>query len=226
LLHALIWALVAWLAWACAFLMEGTNDSGLDPIRYCALCLTGCAGVAVLGARRPVYIAWNLVVLFLFAVMVWPLVETLLIGTHPVDVLRIVFMAATIAVGILNYLPTSLGPAALVLLVACAGEITHLYLPDQLGDVRLFDFALTLTPWLAWLGWRRGSDATEFDRRWLAFRDAWGLVWSQRVREQFNNAAHNTAHLAWRGLRGAEAQDQDKLLELLHATLQRFVDQR
>ena len=91
-------------------------------VRYCALCMTGCAGIAVLGARRPHVFAWNFVVLGLFAVMVLPLIETQIIGTHPVDTLRILFMGGTIAVGILNYLPTRSAPAAFLLLVASVGE--------------------------------------------------------------------------------------------------------
>jgi len=39
---------------------------------------------------------------------------------------------------------------------------------------------------MGWLcQWRRGEEASEFDRLWLRFRDRWGLFWSQRVREQF-----------------------------------------
>src|SRR5882724_4417194 len=102
LFHALVWSLVAWLSWGVAFLLDDAERAGLDPGRYCALCLTGCAGVAVLGARRPHVFAWNFVVLGLFAVMVLPLVETSIIGTHSLDGLRIFFLIGTIAVGILN----------------------------------------------------------------------------------------------------------------------------
>ena len=47
LIHALCWAIVAWIAWFAAFAF------GLMSLIYLALALTVCAGVAVLGARRP-----------------------------------------------------------------------------------------------------------------------------------------------------------------------------
>src|ERR1700692_2142289 len=80
LLHALIWTLLAWLSWGVAFLLDDAENAVMPAGRYCALCLTGCAGIAVLGARRPHVFAWNFVVLSLFAVMVWPLVEGWILG--------------------------------------------------------------------------------------------------------------------------------------------------
>lgn len=230
LLHALVWTTIAWLMWGLASLLE--DESAMAPARYCALCLTGCAGVAVLGARRPHVFAWNFVVLGLFAVMVLPLVESSIIGTHSLDGLRLFFMIGTIAVGIVNYVPTRLAPVAVMLAFICAGEMIRLQAPERYAyfkEKRPIDFEFTLTPWLAWLCLRsRKSDVSEFDRLWLDFRDRWGLVWSQRVREQFNNAAENAGlavNLAWRGLRHEDKSpaDQERLLELLRATLQRFI---
>jgi hypothetical protein len=225
LFHALIWMLFAWLTWGLAFGIGNLDSAERNPARYAAVCLTGCAGIAVLGARRPIVAPWNFVVLGLFAVMVLPLVETLFIGTDLVDPVRFIFMGGTIAVGILNYLPTRFGPAAFVLLVACAGEITHFY--RGLGDVVMFDVLITVVPWFAWmLVWLKRTCDSEFDRVWLGFRDHWGLMWSQRVREQFNAAAQNagwSVKLTWRGLRGDLEQDQNKYLETLRATLQRFL---
>jgi hypothetical protein len=237
LLHALFWALVAWLTWGLAFLCDDSEKTDMQPGRYCAVCLTGCAGVAVLGARRPHVLAWNFVVLGLFTVMVLPLMETQVIGTHPVDVLRIFFMAGTIAVGILNYLPTRLAPAALLLMLISAGEITRLYAPALLSEApssgawMIFDLLLCMIPWLAWICVsRRGRDRSDFDRLWLSFRDRWGLVWSQRIRDQFNHAAQNAGwpvKLAWHGLTQEKdespAADQEKFVEMLQKTLQRFL---
>jgi hypothetical protein len=195
--------------------------------------LTGCAGVAVLGARRPHVFAWNFVALGLFAVMVLPLVETLFIGTHPVDALRIFFMAATIAVGILNYLPTRLAPAALLLAGACAGETVLLFAPAWLPGEAAGTIAaglLAAVPWVAWSCLRkRAAELGAADRLWLDFRDAWGLLWGQRVREQFNRAADNAGWpvtLTWGGLRGISGEPgvaEEKLLETLRAIVQRFV---
>src|SRR6516225_4154854 len=49
LAHAIVWAIVAWVAWGWLFVIEEPPLSGMDPARYIALCLTGAAGIAVLG---------------------------------------------------------------------------------------------------------------------------------------------------------------------------------
>jgi hypothetical protein len=233
--HALAWCIGAWLSWGAAFLLRDLESTRMEPMRFCALALTGCAGVAVLGARRPHVLAWDFVVLGLFAVIVLPLVETLFIGTDPFDPLRVFFLAATLGVGVLNYLPTRFGPAALLLLIVGAGEIALLYVPDSLTGlepVLLFDGLLTTMPWISWLCARQGArERSEFDRLWLTFRDRWGLVWGQRVREQFNGAARNAGwpvKLCWQGLRREDASpliaaEQEKIVATLRAALQRFL---
>ena len=234
LLHTLVWTLAAWLSWGLAFLGDESERAGLPPARYCAVCLTGCACIAVLGARRPHVIAWNFVVVGLFTVMVLPLMETQFIGTYPIDVLRILFMAGTIAVGSLNYLPTRLAPAALLLMLIGAGEMTRLYAPalwPGFGAGIVFELLLSSIPWLAWICLaRRAADRSDFDRLWLTFLDRWGLVWGQRVREQFNKAAQNAGwpvKLAWHGLTCGKdespAADQEKFVEMLQKILQRFL---
>src|SRR5437879_533703 len=121
LLHALVWAVAAWGAWAWALLAADADQVGLDPARYVARGMTGAAGIAVLGARRPYALAWNLAVACLLGVTLLPLVESTLIGTHPVDPLRVGFLSATLGVALLNYLPTRAALAVLVLAIACAG---------------------------------------------------------------------------------------------------------
>lgn len=238
LLHALGWAQAAWLSWGVAFLCDDGETAAMQPARYCALCLTGCAGVAVLGARRPQVLAWNLVVLSLLAVMAWPLFETYVLGSRTFDGLRIFFVAGTLAVGVLNYLPTRHAPAAFLLLVVGAGQTISLFAPKWLpGGLPICDFLLAAAPWVAWSCVGRKGDVTEFDRRWLDFRDRWGLVWSQRVREQFNHAAEHAGwgvKLMWRGLRQEKETpalapaEQEKIVATLKSVLQRFVaaDQR
>src|SRR5688572_26789476 len=70
--HALTWAAAAWLAW-CATGLAGGGREG----RYLALCLAACAGVAVLGARRPGVGAWNFVVAGLLAALGRPYLQGL-----------------------------------------------------------------------------------------------------------------------------------------------------
>lgn len=226
LAHALAWAILAWLAWGATAVL---GDSA-DWAHYGSLCLTGCAGVAVLGARRPHVFAWNFVVLGLLAVMLLPMLETFFVGTSARGSLRIFFMGATIAVGILNYLPTRLALAALLLLIVCNGEMVRLFAPDWLpGETVpiLAPILLAAVPWLAWGCLRRRShNVRPCDRFWLDFRDTWGLFWAQRVREQFNRAAENAGlnvELTWRGMRGLDAGEEPRALEILRAILQRFL---
>src|SRR5437764_1451598 len=126
LVQAVYWTVFAWAAWVGTLAWPG---SGTPSLRYLALSLTGCAGVAVLGARRPVVHAWNFVVLSLLAVLLLPIAESLL-GDLQFSEPRLLFLAAVVAVGVLNYLPTRLGLAAAGLGIASGMEIWRLALPD------------------------------------------------------------------------------------------------
>src|SRR5205085_1522448 len=116
LAHALAWAAFAWLAWLGVLSAVAFGGGEAVTGRYLALCLTGCAGVAVLGARRPGVAAWNFVVLGLLVVLLLPLAEGF--GRLHLSWPRLLFLAGTLAVGFLNYLPTRLGPAALLMAAA------------------------------------------------------------------------------------------------------------
>jgi hypothetical protein len=69
---------------------------------------------------------------------------------------------------------------------------------------------------------------SESDRMWREFRDRWGVVWGQRVREQFNRSAANAGWpvtLTWQGFvfRGAAGPTlQNEVRDTLTALLQRF----
>jgi hypothetical protein len=234
LAHAIGWAIVAWTAWGWALVIADRQAGSLDVARYVALCLTGCAGIAVLGARRPQVFAWHFVVIGLLAVMLLPLLESGFFGAQAADPVRIMFLAGTLAVGLINYLPTRYGAAAIVLGAVLtkqtcdALERSFAFLPLDLADI-----VMLLMPWLALASWTsmrpRGS---EFDRIWRDFRDAWGLFWAQRVREQFNRAASNSGwpvYLAWGGLHRTERgvaitpAEQEEMLRVLRAALGRFL---
>jgi hypothetical protein len=203
--------------------------------RYVALCLTGCAGVAVLGARRPGVGAWNFVVVALLAVNLLPLAEGVaLSGAVHLDVFRAVCVAATLVVGILNYLPTRLAPAALLLLLGSAVEFKELFVPSEAAPFipPIGWLAMAGVPWLAYACSRGGRPAlTEFDRLWLGFRDRFGFVWAQRLRDQFNRSAANAGWPVVLGWRGLQAQPggilpnpnaQAELVTILRALMKRF----
>jgi hypothetical protein len=217
---SLAWAVAAWAAWLTAL------ATGSALASYLALSLSGCAGVAVLGARRPGVGAWNFVVAGLLAVFLLPVAQGW--GTPRVETAHTIFLGATLVVPVFNYLPTRLGPAVLlcglgweVELAAVTGE--HLA-EWQEAAARL---ALAAGPWAGLLA-RRTAARSAFDRLWLAYRDAFGLVWGQRSREQFNRAAANAGwavRLTWHGLeRAAEGATpgEDELLGTLAAVLKRF----
>jgi hypothetical protein len=235
LCQAVGWAIAAWVAWGGLLLVAiETDNPVVNPTAgYLALVLTGCAGVAVLGARRPGVGAWNFVLLGLLAVMLLPVAEQFLAQGPPPTRLRIFFLAATVAVGVLNYLPTTLAPAAVLLGGASALQVLTLT-RESAVDPTLTWWLAALTPWMAFFRWRlRPAPAFEFDAVWLDFRDRFGFFWAQRMREQFNAAAFHGGWpvvLRWQGLRlrpGSalpEPAVQEQIVATLRALLKRFVE--
>jgi hypothetical protein len=220
---ALLWALAAWAAWLGVVATDA--DGGL--IRYLALCLTGCAGVAVLGARRPGVGAWQFVVVGLLAVLLLPVAQGF--GRPLLQPAHLIFLGATLAVTLLNYLPTRFAPAVLVFGAACAVEITLLGGVELSGWLHAAgNFLAALSPWAALAVSRRTDKGlSEVDRLWLSFRDRFGGVWGLRQQDQFNRAAANAGWpvvLTWHGLgkAGDGTVPEASRLALLRATLKRF----
>jgi hypothetical protein len=225
----LLWALLAWSAWIGIAWGRVLRPEVEEPVAaYGALCLTGCAGVAVLGARRPGVSAWNFVVVGLLAVLFLPILNGQ--GTLRLEPAQELFLTMTLAVSFLNYLPTRLAPGVVLAAAGCGWEMVWLMgWSSPAGMPWLGLLLLAVAPWAAWAGMaRRGSTATAFDRLWLAYRDRFGFVWGQRMREQFNRAAHHAGWpvvLHWRGLHPAAdspSPDSAHLLAMLRAVLKRF----
>ena len=239
LVHAVYWAIAGWAAWGLAMASAATwPTTAATASCLLALSLTGCAAVAVLGARRPGVSAWNFVIGALLAVDLLPLAESqLTAGILQLNFYRLVCLVAPLAVGVLNYLPTQLAPAALALLLGCGLELAGLATSTGAGREHRLALeagwiALAFTPWIAFasLG-ARNAPASEFDRLWVDFRNRFGFVWAQRLREQFNRSAVNagwTVILRWQGLRllpgtlTPERSAQDAMLATLRALLKRF----
>jgi hypothetical protein len=221
--HAVGWAMAAWAGWVAAAAWPGAGG-GLTV--YLALCLTGCAGVAVLGARRPGAAAWNFVVASLLAVLLLPVGRGL--GVPRPEPWHLAFLGVTLGVGVVNYLPTRLSLAVLFVAAGCGVELARLAAVGPAGD--LAGRALVaLAPWVGW-GVVAGAPrpAAELDRLWLAYRDRFGLVWGQRMREQFNRAAANAGWpvcLTWQGLASTAGGAPPRTAEAvatLQAVLKRF----
>jgi hypothetical protein len=237
--YSVFWALAALLAWTVAVGIEAMRTepaSGLPG--YLALSLTGCASLAVLGARRPGAGAWNFVILGLLAVMLFLWLEGRLAADDLIlHRVRTVFLASTVAIGVLNYLPTRLAPAAMLLALGCAGELLMISGSESLVAAfaparHLSRLMVALAPWAAYarMHWQP-LPASEFDRLWLRFRNSYGLVWAQRLREQFNPSAKHSdwpVVLRWQGLRvipGASPpsrEDRLAMLANLRALMKRF----
>lgn len=230
--HALAWGVSAWATWLLAQLALVFGRGDLAQLaRYCGLCLTGCAGVAVLGARRPGVGAWNFVVLGLLVTLLLPVARGL--GEVRLDTAFLIFLAAALAVGVLNYLPTRLGLSAVLIAAGCGIEFLLLIDTEQ---------SATAKPWLSlaaalslaagpWAGlWLLGGPyvGDDFETAWLDFRDRFGVVWGQRLREQFNRAAENAGWpvtLTWFGLVvrvGATPPNGAMMLAALRALMKRF----
>jgi hypothetical protein len=237
LVHALYWAAAAWLASGAVVVLEQAAPGSLAAAaRYLALCLVGCAGVAVLGARRPGVAAWDFVVLGLLAVLLLFLAEGVIVGGElQLGPVRITFLGLTLAIGIVNYLRTRLAPAAMLLALACGWELWEL--ARRAGGSGASDGAyagvmILLVPLAAEVCWLFGRPSgCDADALWLSFRNNFGTIWGLRVREQFNRAAANAAlplELAWNGLRPINGdslpshKDMDAAQGILRALLKRF----
>lgn len=239
LAHALFWGLGAWAIWGLALLAyDRWPADSIQAISYLALSLTGCAGVAVLGARRPGVRAWNAVVGALLAVLLLPLARRFVMGgTFLPDQALLLCLGGTLSVSVLNYLPTRLWFAALLVGTACGSRLIQLTAIPQTEFSATLPwewFELAAAPWAAYIGVSlRSISTSEFDDLWLGYRDRYGLVWGQRLREQFNSSAKHAGWqvvLRWGGLRlrpGSHAPDaarQEEMVRALQALMKKFME--
>lgn len=203
-----------------------------------------CPLMSLLGAKRPQDRGWHFVVLSLWAILILPVAESLVLrhGQMPdVQGARSWFMLILIALGITNFLPTRFGiPAALF------GIGQLLMLADSLPLIRdFFDSSPTVTGFsccatanivASALGSRRNARPRSLDRVWRDFRDAFGLLWGLRVAEQINIAARSSKWpltLRWWGFVGDDGskldfddlpdETQKPLLQVTQNLLRRFV---
>jgi hypothetical protein len=218
--HAIVWALLAWMAWLGALYFPGILTS------YAALSLTGCSGIAVLGARRPGVMAWDFIVASLLVVLWLAWAEGLLVGVElKLGTFRMVFLGILLAMTLVNYLPTRMRWGVILLAGAVIVEFLHLWNNERQNDHWHF-ILVGASPWAAWMGWRvLPGGENELDQNWKRFRDRYGVVWAQRLREQFNRAAANAKWPCVLGWRGLDFQGHDvpgEWLDALVALQKRF----
>jgi len=220
--HAIFWGMAGWISWGVAAYQPS------EAADFIALALSAGAGVAVFGARRPHVLAWDAVVASLLGTMLLPMAERWVLGAQSLDGLRQFFLVAMLALAVSNYLPTRFWLAALVVGIAC-GIVTTTRLRSDWLAPELADAsrrAVLASPWIAWC-FRSPANGSPPNLRWRSFRDRFGLVWAERVREQFNRSAHHAGWattLAWYGLTVDEKDpgSEAEIERTLSGLLQRF----
>ena len=137
LAHAVVWTIIAWIAWILTLPLEPPG-SKVGPCVYLALALTGCASIAVLGARRPGVTMWNAVVAALLLMEISPWAEAAIRQSEiQLDGLRLAILAGAIAIGVMNYLPTRAVLGALLVGFGCACQLLRFMKADESGQAEL-----------------------------------------------------------------------------------------
>lgn len=208
--------------WGCGFLATllasrfATIDDSLRlPWQYALACLSFCPTVALLGAKRPQHSMWHFIVASFFAIMALPAAEVLVLqpgqGLELADI-RGWFLWILILGSWINHWGTRQAPAATLRGIGQWLALAPL-LPLSNRDLDAWDAAVAVwavaaiaqtIPW--WLS-RRGHP---WDTLWLDYRDRFGVVWAERVRERVNAVAVSRRWnfcLAWSGFRATAAAD-------------------
>jgi hypothetical protein len=147
------------------------------------------------------------------------------LGAPRLEPAHVIFLSATLAVSWLNYVPTRAGIAASLAGCQCALYLALLAgLSVPLEWIAFGQMVLAMAPWAAWWALRGAGASRGFDQVWLSFRDRYGFLWAQRVREQFNRSAASgglAGRLGWSGLEPPDAESAEAL-QILRALLKRF----
>jgi hypothetical protein len=243
LTSAWCWTLAALVAWAAASLFQANG-----PLQFAAIALSFCPAVALLGAKRPQHLAWNFVVVSLWAIVILPAAENLLLHPgRPVEMgdARGWFLWILILLAPINFSPTRHWLASILL---AAGQIVALapHLPllrrDLIAHAEVVGLVLAAVAIVAaWAGRFTSAPPRSvlgYDRLWLDFRNTFGLFWSLRVQERINAAARQYGwpfEVAWSGFRskadGSRLTAIDPAIEpalrtSLKGLLRRFVSNR
>lgn len=194
------WALAATLAIALAWLTTGITQTIPSPwddmLWYGVAELLLCPQIAVLGARRPGVAVWNWFVLLpLLVVLGWPVAAAALAGARPgsftLETPPLVGLLLVLLMGTGNYagtrfrLPFTLLVPCSVVLILISLKSTSVLTPTAARMLAVWCVGAAAA--IAWRAARRpGPVPTGPDRVWHDFRDQFGIVWAQRVRERIN----------------------------------------
>jgi hypothetical protein len=245
---AAVWVVLVTAAWVFVSLVSVLEPAAglwgwLGLLRLCACIILLAPIVAVLGARRPGDLVWNFIVATLLLVFSLPIFEQWVLGKelergrYGMDGPRTTLYIVVALVGIVNYLPTRCGIAAILFGVGVALELAAVGPWTISADEAVWrhaasGFFFTLAAWSAvWL--RRRSSARGIEGAWSRMRDGWGLIWSARVRDRWNAAARShfwNLNLDWSGFRPVHpdqaitAESRDAAEQFFLVLLRRFFD--
>jgi hypothetical protein len=223
------WTLAAVAAWslveiAGALAWPFADQNLIAALRFAAVGLTFCPVVALIGAKRPQHVAWNFVVVALWAIVALPAAEAFFLHGQRIQVgaARGCFLWVLVFLTPINFVPTRYW---LPSLLVAAGQI--LALSPQLhvvGQNTALSYVRLIAPLpllglgicglgllVAWgLSRRERKIAHVYDRLWLDFRDTFGLFWALRVQERLNALAQQHGwdlELTWSGFRPRTGDD-------------------
>ncbi|HRX79655.1 MAG TPA: hypothetical protein P5307_11375 [Pirellulaceae bacterium] len=211
---------------------------------FAAAASSFCPLMSLLGAKRPQDRGWHFVVISLWAILVLPVAESLLLrrGQMPdVQGARSWFMLILIGLGMVNSLPTRFWFPAILFgggqLLMLANSVP--FLREWVdASPTIFGFtcccaACMITAQLASRSRRRQGSLTGV---WRDFRDSFGLLWGLRVAEQINIAARTSGWplaLRWSGFVDEQGNSLDasslpvdtqkSLHQVMQNLLRRFV---
>ncbi|MCH2114153.1 MAG: hypothetical protein MK171_04495 [Pirellulales bacterium] len=214
----------------------------LSAARFASAAMTLCPMMAVLGAKRPQDRGWQWVVLTLWIVLVWPAAQAVLMLQGPRVELYVawkIFVAALVGVGLLSYLPTRNGAAAVLVAVG------QLLLLDEFLEF-LSGLATVSRPWTLPVGLgcfasaallvrfqperspaKSGIPSTPsvalLSAQWQHFRDAYGAFWALRVLGRINQNAEIRqwpVRLGWSGFESLPGDQSPPPAELRLAELE------
>lgn len=197
---------------------------------------TASLPVAVLGARGPRYGAWHVVIASYALIMLFPLVEQGVTGRFAgpagpaLDGMRVALLVALNVVLAANYATSALRlpVAAFAMAGAAQALLVSPWAADQHRHLFLSTELVSAAAMLSCSAYRlHGSATGPLECRWRLFRDFWGIAWSYRVMERFNEEAARLgipATLQWHeALEPPSPDDTSRAVLVLEQLTRRFV---
>ena len=240
--------MVAPFRWSCAALLVlgcddayqrivVTDPSFAEALNFTSAAATFCPMMAVLGAKRPQNVGWQLIVLTLWAVLTLPVAEMLVLwqgGTLDLGPAREWMLIILIVVGLANYVLTRFGAASCLFAIGQSFVLwRHLPLPDSLNAIpnprSIGTMLIVVAVFVVWFQTRTQSTSSNWDQVWGQFRDMFGLVWGLRVMERVNSTGKIgdwKTELQWTGFQpstGWDPEEAEAIEKTMRTLLRRFL---